>query len=112
MSPAEIAKVCHEINRAYCHAIGDDSQLSWDQAPEWQRQSAIHGVEFSLAHPTGTPKSSHDNWMAEKKAAGWKHGPIKDPGKKEHPAFLPYDELPVEQKVKDYLFQAVVRELA
>ena len=55
MSPAEIAKVCHEINRAYCHAIGDDSQLSWDQAPEWQRQSAIHGVEFSLAHPTGTP---------------------------------------------------------
>ena len=32
-----------EINRAYCAALGDTSQLPWDQAPEWQRQSAING---------------------------------------------------------------------
>jgi hypothetical protein len=112
MSPAEIAKVCHEVNRAYCHAIGDDSQLPWDQAPEWQRQSAVSGVEFSLAHPTASPSASHDNWMTEKHREGWKHGPVKDADKKEHPAFLPYADLPAEQKVKDYLFQAVVRSLA
>ena len=112
MHIAEIAKVCHEINRAYCHAIGDDSQLPWDQSPEWQRQSAIVGVRFSLANPTAPPSASHDSWMAEKQRDGWKYGPVKDLTKKEHPAFLPYDELPAEQKVKDYLFQAVVRSLA
>jgi hypothetical protein len=111
MSPAEIAKVCHEINRAYCHAIGDDSQLPWDQAPEWQRQSAVNWVQFSLDHPTAKPSASHDNWMGEKERDGWKYGPVKDPAKKEHPAFLPYDQLPLEQKIKDYLFQAVVRQL-
>ena len=111
MSPAEIAKVCHEINRAYCHAIGDDSQPPWDRAPEWQRQSAISGVRFSLDNPAAKPSASHDNWMAEKERDGWKYGPTKDPAKKEHPAFLPYDKLPLEQKIKDYLFQAVVRQL-
>jgi len=27
-----IAKVCHEANRAYCESIGDNSQLSWEDA--------------------------------------------------------------------------------
>ena len=35
-------------------------------------------------------------------------GPVKDPEKKEHPCFLPYDELPLSQRIKDYLFTAVV----
>lgn len=28
-----IAQVAHEINRAYCQAIGDDSQPCWNDAP-------------------------------------------------------------------------------
>ena len=27
-------------------------------------------------------------------ADGWKYGPVKDPEKKEHPCFVPYDDLP------------------
>jgi hypothetical protein len=104
-----IAKVCHEVNRGYCEAIGDRSQPPWDEAPDWQKQSAINGVQFSLDNPDAPPSASHDSWLAEKEATGWKYGPIKDPAKKEHPAFLPYDELPLEQKIKDHLFQAVVK---
>lgn len=29
MTVEDIARVCHEVNRAYCRSIGDDSQVSW-----------------------------------------------------------------------------------
>jgi len=104
----DIAKKCHEINRAYCAALGDTSQLPWDQAPEWQRQSAINGVQFHIEHPDAGPDASHNSWLEEKRSAGWKFGPVKDADKKEHPCFVPYGQLPAEQKAKDYLFKQTV----
>ena len=104
----DIAKKCHEINRAYCAALGDASQLPWEQAPEWQRQSAINGVQFHIEHPDAGPDASHNSWLEEKRSAGWKFGPVKDADKKEHPCFVPYDQLPAEQKAKDYLFKQTV----
>lgn len=112
MRSVDIARVCHEINRAYCAALGDHSQPAWDDAPDWQRQSAVTGVEFTIANPDAGPSASHDSWLAEKQRDGWTYGPVKDPEKKEHPCFVPYDQLPLEQKVKDYLFQAVVRSIS
>jgi hypothetical protein len=112
MNIFDIARVCHEVNRAYCASQGDHSQPVWHQAPDWQRESAVAGVRFTLDHPEAKPSDSHDSWLAQKRADGWKHGPAKDPERKEHPCLVPYDELPPEQKAKDYLFQAVVRSLA
>ena len=112
LTTSEIARACHEVNRAYCNSIGDTSQPAWEDAPDWQRRSAIAGVEFTLANPDAKPSASHESWLAEKERDGWKYGPVKDPKKKEHPCFVPYDQLPAEQKSKDYLFQAVVRALA
>lgn len=104
-----IARLCHEVNRAACSAFGDHSQPPWEQAPDWQKTSAVKGVEFAIANPDAGPSASHDSWLAEKEATGWKYGPVKNPETKEHPCFVPYDELPPEQKLKDHLFQAVVR---
>lgn len=106
-----IAKVAHEINRAYCAALGDETQVAWEDAPEWQRASAIAGVEMHLANPDATPEQSHESWLAQKVAAGWVYGEVKDAEKKEHPCCRPYDELPQEQKAKDYLFRSVVHML-
>ena len=106
-----IAKVCHEVNRAYCKAIGDSSQPAWDDAPDWQKVSAANGVRFHKENPDAGAAASHESWLKEKAADGWKYGSVKDPEKKEHPCFVPYDQLPVEQRAKDYLFCAVVREL-
>jgi hypothetical protein len=104
----QIARVAHEVNRAYCLALGDASQAAWEDAPQWQKDSAINGVKFHLAHPGAGPDHSHVEWLKEKEAAGWKYGPVKDAEKKEHPCFVPYDALPVDQKAKDYLFRGVV----
>ncbi len=111
MNTTQIARVTHEINRAYCFAIGDNSQLAWPAAADWQRESAIKGVEFRLNNPDSPPAAQHEAWLKDKLADGWKFGPVKDAEKKEHPCCVPYDQLPVEQRAKDYLFGAVVEQL-
>lgn len=111
MKTEQIAKFAHEINRAYCASLGDNSQPSWEDAPDWQKSSARAGVDMHLANPNATPEQSHESWLAQKTAEGWKFGAVKDADKKEHPCFLPYAELPAEQKAKDYLFRAVVHGL-
>lgn len=107
-----IAKVCHETNRAYCQTIGDDSQPTWENAPEWQRMSAIDGVKFRLLNPEAGPEASHENWCRQKLNDGWKFGPVKDPEKKEHPCLTLFTKLSPEQQKKDHLFLGVVKALA
>jgi hypothetical protein len=109
MNVEQIAKTAHEVNRAYCLCIGDNSQPSWEDAPDWQKDSARNGVKFHLENPNSKPEDSHNSWLEEKKKDGWKYGLVKDLERKEHPCFIPYEELPQEQKVKDYLFIGVVR---
>lgn len=106
-----IASVCHEANRAYCASIGDTSQPDWIAAPDWQRTSAVTGVEAIADGRITEPKASHDSWSLEKLENGWKYGPVKDPEKKEHPCLVPFDELPAEQQTKDHLFFAVATTL-
>jgi hypothetical protein len=106
-----IARVAHEVNRAYCVALGDGSQPTWEEAPEWQQRSAVGGVNFHRNNPEAGPEASHESWMAEKLADGWKHGLAKNPEKKEHPCILPFGQLPEEQRAKDFIFRAVVHAL-
>jgi hypothetical protein len=108
----QVAIICHEANRAYCATIGDNSQPAWTDAPDWQKKSALDGVAFHLhalyAGQKPSPSASHESWLKQKEADGWKYGPVKDPQKKEHPCFVPYNELPFEQRLKDYIFAAIV----
>jgi len=106
-----IAAAAHMSNRGYCEALGDFSQPTWEDAPEWQRDSARNGVKAVIANPTQTPAQSHEGWLAQKEAEGWKWGPTKDPEAKTHPCFRPYDELPTDQRHKDYAFLATVRSM-
>lgn len=110
MTMDDIARVCHEVNRAYCEALGDNSQVRWGDAPEWQHVSARLGVDLHLSGDFG-PEASHISWMKKKLDDGWTYGPVKDAEKKEHPCLVPFAELPREQQAKDYIFRAVVHAL-
>lgn len=104
-----IARVCHEANRVFCDYNGDTSQHKWEDAPEWQRQSSIAGVRFIAFNPDAGDHATHDNWMRDKIADGWKFGEVKDAEAKTHPCLVPFDELPADQQFKDKLFCTIVR---
>jgi hypothetical protein len=106
-----IARTCHEINRFYCIGLGDNSQAIWPDAPEWQRESCISGVLAIHENRVTSPQESHASWMKSKKADGWKYGTHKDVEFKEHPCMVPFDELPLPQQTKDYLFYLVTNSL-
>lgn len=103
------AEAAHEVNRAYCLALGDTSQVPWADAPDWQKESARKGACLHLFDHTLGAEVSHEAWLKEKAETGWKYGPVKDAEKKEHPCCVPFNELPREQQAKDYIFKAVVR---
>jgi len=54
----------------------------------------------------------HEEWMARRKAAGWRYGPEKDERLKTHPCLVPYSELDARQRQKDVLFLAIVSALS
>lgn len=109
----QIAIVCHEANRAYCATLGDNSQPDWSTAPEWQKSSAMNGVQFHLnalaAGQEPSPAAGHESWLKQKREEGWTYGLVKDAEKKTHPCFMPYDGLPLNQRLKDYIFSGIVK---
>jgi len=62
MKPEIIAKVCHEVIKAFCEANGDTINKSWDYAEEWQKESTIKGVEFALTGKA-TSADQHAAWV-------------------------------------------------
>lgn len=107
-----LAKAVHEMNRTYCVAIGDNSQVAWDDAPDNIKNSAIVGVQKVLENPHITPEELHEKWKEFKVAEGWVYGEVKDAEAKTHPCIVPYSELPVEQRVKDSLFRQTINTVA
>lgn len=108
----QMARTAHEMNRAYCKAMGDESQVPWDEAPKEIQDSAIQGVLFRMVNVNATPEDSHNSWSAFKVANGWVYGEEKNMEKKTHPCLVPYADLPDAQKAKDYLFIAAVEQVS
>lgn len=106
-----IAMVCHAANKAWCEANGDFSQKNWDEAEDWQKDSAIKGVEFRLENPDAGHDAQHNAWMEDKVSQGWVYGEVKDAEKKTHPCIVPFEQLPEFQKKKDALFASIVDSL-
>ena len=112
MKTEQIAQICHDANRSLCQTAGDHSQLPWNAAADWQRDSAIKGVQFALANPDAPGSAQHDAWSADKIADGWAYGETKDAEAKTHPCLVPFEQLPPHQQAKDHLFKAIVNALA
>ena len=111
MDTYDIARVCHEVNRAVCEAVGDHSQKSFADAEQWQHDGANAGVKFVASNPDAPASALHDAWAADKCENGWVYGPVKDAIAKTHPCLVPYDQLPFDQRIKDHVFRAVVMAL-
>jgi len=117
MRVEDIAKVCHEANRALTDIIGKAAgnvppQPSWEMAPTDMREGCMKGVTFAMLNPNASPEDLHTEWCRDKLANGWRFGEERSEMLKTHPALRPYADLPLAQRKKDALFRAIVKALA
>lgn len=105
---AQIAKVCHEANRAYCQTNGDFTHDAWENLTQERRDGLMKGVIYRLNNPGASQADAHAAWCASMIADGWKFGPKKDNETKVHPCLVPFDQLPTYHQLKDTLFGMIV----
>lgn len=104
----KIAQVIHAAMRAWQSANGQTPAPPWSRAPKWMKDSSAASVAWRIANPKAHASAQHDQWLAQKKADGWKFGKTKDAKKKTHPMMAPYGDLPEFERRKDALVNAVV----
>ena len=109
MNAVRIAEICHEANRVYCKSLGDISQVRWADAPEWQKDSAVAGVNAIRENPSLSPDQVHSLWLQRKVKEGWVYGSVKDAEAKVHPCLKPWSLLPEDQRRKDLIFSTIVK---
>ena len=108
----QIAEIVHAANIVIQELNGDPVSEHWNNTPDDIKESAIDGVKKVIEDPSVTPKQQHESWMAFKLEQGWVLGDEKDAVAKTHPLLVPYDLLPLHQRVKDAVFIAIVKAVA
>jgi hypothetical protein len=103
----EVAKLARNINRMYSASINDEVPEIWERSTEAEKESMIRGVKFHIANDF-TPEESHMIWVKQKINDGWCYDMNFDATLKLSPHLIPYNQLPIEQRVKDHIFRGLV----
>ena len=106
---ALICRVVHEALRAFKAGIGQADLPTWKRAPKWMKSATRDSVLSVIQNPDQTSKFQHEQWVAQKRADGWKYGKTKDTKAKTHPLLIPYEELDPNEQLKDALLIATVK---
>lgn len=69
-----LAQVVHEATRALALAEkAPDAPLTWEKAPDWQREATVDEVLTALAEPDDEQRWK--DWRRTRQLAGWRYGP-------------------------------------
>ena len=107
----KIAQVVHEAVRAWQRANGQTTAPPWSRAPKWMKQASKEAVLWRIENPRAPSSAQHEQWLAQKRAAGWKHGKTKNGARKTHPLLVPYADLPEVERRKDAMVGALIDSL-
>jgi hypothetical protein len=58
----QIARMCHQVNKAWCRVKWRQYSKDWDQAQQWQRQR-YKRRGFKLDNPQATTHSTMLGWL-------------------------------------------------
>lgn len=106
-----IARACYEAMRAHAAFLGE-AQEPWAKLSPEKRAALIWSAQYIAGHPIAKAEDVHGEWIRAKRGAGWSCGPAIDEEAKQHPLFVPFCDLPVEQQRKAEIFLATVRAAA
>ncbi|WP_026317743.1 RyR domain-containing protein [Algicola sagamiensis] len=108
MNIEEIARMAHEMDRAYRKSMLDFSLPLWECTSESYKTSAIDQVEFHLQNPSIGPETKHNQWLKRRALEGWCWGPVKDEHKKQDPRIISFAKLPPHDRAREHLYYQVV----
>jgi hypothetical protein len=111
MTTDQIARICHEAIVAYRKSLGDNSQKSWDKAGKDEKEGITKSVTLHLVNVDAWPAENHNAWLKERIDNGWVFGEVEDEGKKTHPHIVPYEQLPIDQQIRECLLRGITQSL-
>jgi hypothetical protein len=107
----KIAQVMHEAVRAWQKANGQTAAPPWSRAPSWMKEASREAVVWRMENPKAPSSVQHEQWLAEKRTAGWRYGKTKSGTRKTHPLLVPYADLPEVERRKDAMVGALIDSL-
>jgi hypothetical protein len=110
-SVMKIAQVMHEAVRAWQKANGQAAAPPWSRAPKWMREASREAVLWRMENPKAPSSAQHDQWLAQKRAEGWRYGRTKNGARKTHPLIVAYADLPEVERRKDAMVGALIDSL-
>lgn len=67
MNIEEVARLAHEVKRAYCEALGDMNQPVWEDATELQKQDIVAAVGSHLSGERVIHIDGYEAWGHEQR---------------------------------------------
>lgn len=89
-------------------AFGETMRPSWESLPPMTRAQLVEAARLVLLRGA-SPRGLHEQWLKDRLATGWTYGDTEDRVNRFHPAMLPWDDLPAEQRAKGHAFALVAR---
>lgn len=97
-----IAQLVNHVNNKICE-LNKEQQSSWEELPQHMKEGLIKAIKDNLS-----PEEGHNQWMKNRLENGWTYGTTKDIQLKTSPCLIPYNQLPYQQQIKDYIRQAII----
>ena len=109
MNIEHTAQVVHAALRVYRTANQINNDTPWHGLTPAQREDLIVDVAHHAKNPGIDVDAMHNMKVEELEAAGWKHGDVLAPEKRERPDCCPFEQLPVVKQIELMLIYSTVR---
>ena len=104
-----LAESCYEATKVISEQILSEEKKEWKLVDSDDKAKLLNAVNRAIEKRITDPSVSHGEWITDMIKDGWQYGEKYDEVKKTHPCMIPYDQLPVGQQTKDYIFLAILK---
>jgi hypothetical protein len=100
----QIAKTAHAVHRAYCLEMDIPTQPKWEDVDSEHKDVVYNSIKHILSGSIKSAEDSHNKFVESKHARGWKFGEVYSIEDKLNPRLVDFNELTLEQRIKEKLF--------